>query len=259
MRNITTDCTTSEGLKSILADIQALGRSGWSTRTATELLTYADRKLASTARKFGAESALAVSYAWEVWLEQTDQILAGGDAWAHTRTAVGYRLARNRQGNRLMVDEGKIRAVANGEVNSTSFDGDDELALLAAPTEATVRSLPAEGFNSAAFRTAQRLVMAATGLPDADAAPIAEAVLEEMIATGSRSSSPAGAADLLRKETAVPDALGISRAVWLASVRLLFGNPDGAVGLIEALQDGTDPSTVKHLRNSTAALERLAA
>lgn len=253
------DNTTSAGLKTVLADIQSQGQSGWSTPAATELLTYADRKLSSTARTYGADRSLAVSYAWEIWQKETTKIIAGGDAWAYTRAAVAFRLAHNRQGNRLMVDEDKIRAVSNSDIDSTSFDGDDELALLAAPTDAHIRSLPDEGFNTPAFRTAQRMIMAATGLCDADSAPIAEAVLEEMIATGSRSTSPAGAADLLRKETAVPDALGLSRAVWLATVRLLFGNPDGALGLIEALQEGIDPVTVKHIRNSTAALERLAA
>lgn len=253
------DITSSDGLKTTLADIQGQGRGGWSTPAATELLTYADRKLASTARTYGADRSLAVSYAWEIWQKETGKILAGDDAWARTRAAVAFRLSHNRQGNRLMIDEDKIRAVSNSDIDSTCFDGDDVLAFLAAPADAHVRSLPDAGFNTAAFRTAQRLIMAATGLPDADSAPIAEAVLEEMLATGSRSASPAGAADLLRKETATPDALGISRAIWLATVRLLFGNPDGALGLIEALQDGIDPTTIKHLRNSTAALERLAA
>lgn len=253
------DVTTSTGLKAALTEIQEKGRAGWSSPIATELLTYADQKLANAARANNSDSSNAVSYAFELWAQQTDQVLAADDAWGYTRRAVTNRLQNYRRAETLLTDESKVTLVANREADVASFTGDDELVGIAAPTAAIVPSLPEAGFNTLAFRTAQRLVANATKLLSADADAVAEAVLEEMLASAAQSTSAIGAFERVTRETAVPLALGISRPIWLATARLLFGNEDGALGLIEALDTDIEPSTVKHIRLATASLDRHAA
>ena len=253
-----TDVTTSTGLKAALVEIQRKGKAGWGSPIATELLTFADRKLAGAARANGCDSWNAVSYAFEFWLNQSDQVIAADDSWGYTRRAVTYRLMNHSEANALQVDEEKVGRVANEGARISSL-GDDELTGLAASDEAVVPSLPAYGFNSLAFQTAQRLVAHATHLPKADADAVAEAVLEEMITSASQCTSVVGAFERIARETAVPLALGISRPIWLATARLLFGNEDAATGLIEAVATGTEPTSVKHLRLATASLIRLAA
>jgi hypothetical protein len=241
---------TSANLKTALHDISI---AGWDSPNARDLLNYAERQLAGVARRSGGEPAEAVSYAYQLWTSSLGAVLAAENAWALTTRSVQNALEAERKARVRLTDVAALRTVAVAELEDSQFGHDAEV-LESLPSTSSKPAFPAEGYNTPALRIALNS-LTKTGL----SLEVAEAVLDEMILTGSRAGSPAKAADLVRKEKEVPVALGIPREIWLATTRLLFGNPDGAMGLVEAVEEGIEPSAVKSIRNASAAMGRLAA
>ena len=231
---------------------------GWNSLTATELFAYAARRLSGIARSEGvaADSADAdiIAAAWEVWLRPS--IFGAEKPWGWTAAAVRHELANESIAARTLTSVAARHRV--------DFDPTIQFANDALDSVETAQSLLFHGqgpvaasstspvFETLALRAAVSILTGA-----GHSRLIAEAAVDAVVELGTTCTTLASAADKAKRDTTMPDALGLDRATWRTLVLLILGGAtgtDASAGLIAAERAGTAFEEVKNIRNARRRL-----
>lgn len=267
---ISTDFTTSEGLRLLLVRLHYCGQRGWSTDPeAADLMGYVVEKYGALARKHGFEPVEAAAAAFEAM--RTRAVRVAEDPWAVVTHAVELTLIYEARADGLLCSTPQARrGDATGWHDAERF-GDREADLteyhpafaLAAPQDAL--NLDGEGQEDGedaptnAFFAVDDAVLVFTALGWAE--DVARTALEYICSRLMRSGNRATAFEALRRDRQARALLDVDQQAWLVLLRVILGNqnPDcqhtaAGRGILLRLVTGDQPDDLLRDRSVVAEI-----
>ena len=223
----------------------------WSTPDARTLLAAVLDALTPIARRVNADPADALSYAFEVWVGLSDELLADEtvDLVAYTRTAVRHLLDREDEAARKITSAAAVRRAGTRAAQGfTALDDTD----LAAPADDDVDEPHELDPRSVRAGVALEQVLVMAGF-NADQRLIVIDVLSDAL-----DGSPSARASIARAE-AVHDVIDshLTAAQWRILVEVILGTPAGKPGIVQLAASGHPaPAIEPHI--STRLVDLLA-
>lgn len=213
---------STDGLRTVLAMIHAVGPEGWRTLpVASDLLMYAQRRFANVARSWHRPPEDAAHAAFLAM--RAPGILKAHSPWAVVHTAVVRSLMAELHGERNLQSPDRARRAANHPLTVPVRAGEYEETLLSAPAP-DQSARPTDAVDE--IVQAAAALLATVGWSTPEAAGVVEYICQRVADLGSQES----AIDVLRRDTRFREQVGLSKPAWAALLRLLIGTKPSRTG-----------------------------
>lgn len=256
------DFRSSEGLRSLLIELNA-APSGWrNTPIADDLLAYCREKYAPVARAWHRDPDDA---AYEAFIAmRSPSTVKARDPWAVVTTAVALGVAAETHADRHLTSQDKARRPTKRPTSEPVRTGGYEEFFLDVYPHATTPDLTDTGVGEVVRTTTVFLVL--TGWQ----APPLETAVDHIASRVSDYSSRESALDIVSRDLSIAVRLGFAPTTWRALVRLLIGSrsktTDGQLGIFARVLLGDsvsdllgDPPLVERSRSAHPAVDETTA